>query len=98
MGAPRPPQARSQLGNRAESNQSRVNLPQRSLIMRLSRIMTSRGRLSGASNAELNLGLASHKRWTNEWGPDISRSIFWLMLKKYSQEVDHLMGSRQHLN
>ena len=32
--------------------------------------MNSRGRLSGASNAELNLGLSSHKRWTNEWGPD----------------------------
>ena len=32
--------------------------------------MNSRGRLPGASNAELNLGLSSHKRWTNEWGPD----------------------------
>jgi hypothetical protein len=34
--------------------------------------MNSRGRLSGTSNAELNLGLSSHKRWTNEWGPDTS--------------------------
>ena len=56
---------RSQLGNRAESNDSRVNPPQRSLITRLSRNLNSRGRLSGAPNAELNRGLASHKRWTD---------------------------------
>jgi hypothetical protein len=34
--------------------------------------MNSHGRLSGASNAELNQGLSGHKRWTNEWGPDTS--------------------------
>ena len=60
----------NQVGNRAESNDSRVNLPQRSLIMWLSRIVNSRGRHSGATNAELDLGLSSHNKWTNEWGPD----------------------------